>query len=231
MILVIHACAQGSLCGSTIERLRAEAEHISSPTRSLITFLSNLISLRHAKFRLRADSNVLETCRDRFERHGRQTSQDPIDRSHRRSLVFRRALSASTSQPFDRLKAGLRAAEIAKLSWDMVLGPSGEVGVTIELQDKIAKKGSDVQFPFIDIREALIEVRQLCHDQGPVIRSERGGAMTPMSIVVWFSRQKQLSGIYFVPENFPISAIAKSSGRGRRLTLQCSPQTSERSSS
>src|SRR5207302_11302565 len=29
----------------------------------------------------------------------------------------------------------------------------------------------------------------------------------------------------FVPENFPISAIAKSSGRGRRLTLQCSPQT------
>ena len=35
----------------------------------------------------------------------------------------------------------------------------------------------------------------------------------------------------FVPENFPISAIAKSSGRGRRLTLQCSPQTSERSSS
>ncbi len=147
MILVIHACAQGSLCGSTIERLRAEAEHISSPTRSLITFLSNLISLRHAKFRLRADSNVLETCRDRFERHGRQTSQDPIDRSHRRSLVFRRALSASTSQPFDRLKAGLRAAEIAKLSWDMVLGPSGEVGVTIELQDKIAKKGSGRSIP------------------------------------------------------------------------------------
>jgi len=55
--------------------------------------------------------------------------------------------------------------------------------------------------------------------------------MTPMSIVVWFSRQKQLSGIYFVPENFPIFAIAKSSGRGRRLTLRCSPQTSERSSS
>ena len=38
------------------------------------------------------------------------------------------------------VKAGLRAAEIAKLSWDMVLGPSGEVGVAIELQDKIAKK-------------------------------------------------------------------------------------------
>ena len=38
------------------------------------------------------------------------------------------------------VKAGLRAAEIAKLSWDMVLGASGEVGAAIELQDKIAKK-------------------------------------------------------------------------------------------
>ncbi len=38
------------------------------------------------------------------------------------------------------VKAGLRADEIAKLSWDMVLGPSGEVGIAIELQDKIAKK-------------------------------------------------------------------------------------------
>jgi len=147
MILVIHACAQGSLCGSTIERLRAEAEHISSPTRSLITFLSNLISLRHAKFRLRADSNVLETCRDRFERHGRQTSQDPIDRSHRRSLVFRRALSASTSQPFDRLKAGLRAAEIAKLSWDMVLGPSGEVGVPSSCRTRSQKRAATFNSP------------------------------------------------------------------------------------
>src|SRR5258705_11739173 len=87
------------------------------------------------------------------------------------------------------VKAGLRAAEIAKLSWDMVLGPSGEVGITIELQDKIAKKGSGRSIPLLrDIREELIEVRQLCHDQGPVIRWERGGAMTPMSIVVWFSR-------------------------------------------
>ncbi len=28
----------------------------------------------------------------------------------------------------------------------------------------------------------------MCVGQGPVIRSERGGAMTPMSIVVWFNR-------------------------------------------
>jgi integrase len=30
------------------------------------------------------------------------------------------------------LKAGLRAGEIAKLTWDMVLGPTGEIGSVID---------------------------------------------------------------------------------------------------
>jgi integrase len=87
------------------------------------------------------------------------------------------------------VKAGLRAAEIAKLTWSMVLDPSGEVGSTLELQDKIAKKGGGRSIPFHgELREALIEARRLCSGQGPVIRSERGGALTPLSIVVWFRR-------------------------------------------
>jgi len=45
-------------------------------------------------------------------------------------------------------KAGLRAGEIAGLSWDMVLGPSGEVGTTIELHDKAAKKAAAGWFRF-----------------------------------------------------------------------------------
>src|SRR3954466_3620508 len=87
------------------------------------------------------------------------------------------------------VRAGLRAAEIAKLTWAMVIGPSGEVGSILEVQDKIAKKGSGRSIPLHrDIREALSEARQMCRGEGPVICSERGGAMTPMSIVVWFSR-------------------------------------------
>jgi len=39
------------------------------------------------------------------------------------------------------VKAGLRAAEIAKLTWAMLLDPSGDVGVTLELRDRIAKNG------------------------------------------------------------------------------------------
>jgi integrase len=38
------------------------------------------------------------------------------------------------------VKAGLRAGEIAGLTWDMVLDPTGEVGQAIELHDCIAKK-------------------------------------------------------------------------------------------
>ena len=38
-------------------------------------------------------------------------------------------------------KAGLRAAEIAKLTWEMVLDPSGAIGDGIEVRDEIAKKG------------------------------------------------------------------------------------------
>jgi integrase len=38
-------------------------------------------------------------------------------------------------------KAGLRAVEIAQLTWDMVLDPTGDVGSVIELRDIAAKNG------------------------------------------------------------------------------------------
>lgn len=37
-------------------------------------------------------------------------------------------------------KAGLRAAEISKLDWSMVLDPSGTISNTLALEDQIAKK-------------------------------------------------------------------------------------------
>jgi integrase len=87
------------------------------------------------------------------------------------------------------VKAGLRAAEIAKLTWAMLLDPSGEVGSTLEVRDEIAKKRGGRSIPIHpDLRQALVEARRLCKGHGPLILSERGGAMTPMSIVVWFNR-------------------------------------------
>ncbi len=86
-------------------------------------------------------------------------------------------------------KAGLRAGEIAKLTWDMVLDPTGDIGSVIELRDHAAKNCGGRLIPVHpDLCQALAAYRSLSAGTGPVIRSERGGAMTPLSIVVWFNR-------------------------------------------
>src|SRR5215475_12651640 len=73
------------------------------------------------------------------------------------------------------LKAGLRAGEIAKLTWDMVLGPTGEVGQLIELHDSAAKKKSGRLIPIHpSLRSALAAWRKVATGPGPIIRSERG---------------------------------------------------------
>ena len=86
------------------------------------------------------------------------------------------------------IKAGLRAGEIAKLTWEMVLDPRSEVGTVIELRDHAAKKQSGRLIPIHpELRRALAEWRSIASSTGPVIRSERGGAMRPISVVMWFA--------------------------------------------
>jgi integrase/recombinase XerD len=94
------------------------------------------------------------------------------------------------------IKAGLRAGEIAKLTWDMVLGPTGEIGQAIELHDSAAKKGSGRLIPIHPtLRTALTDWRKMTTGTGPVIRSNRGGAMTPVSIVNWFAAAYRAIGL------------------------------------
>jgi integrase len=94
------------------------------------------------------------------------------------------------------LKAGLRAGEIAKLTWDMVVGPTGEIGHVIELRDCAAKKKSGRLIPIHpSLRAALTAWRKLTTGTGPVIRSERGGPMTPVSIVNWFAMAYRAVGL------------------------------------
>ena len=57
-------------------------------------------------------------------------------------------------------KAGLRAGEIAKLTWDMVLDPTGDIGSVIELLDFAAKNGSGRLVPaHAELRKALAAYR------------------------------------------------------------------------
>ena len=95
------------------------------------------------------------------------------------------------------LKAGLRAAEIANQTWDMVVDPTGEIATTLELQDRVAKKGSGRVIPIHpDLREALMQLRSTRSGaNGAVIQSERGGPMRPIAIVCWFAKAYRAIGL------------------------------------
>src|SRR6202030_4039764 len=81
-------------------------------------------------------------------------------------------------------KAGLRAGEIANLTWDMVVDGNGQVSGLIELADNAAKKCSGQSIPVRpDLAAALAAWRQVAPSSEYVIASERGGQMRPLSIV------------------------------------------------
>lgn len=85
-------------------------------------------------------------------------------------------------------KAGLRAAEIAKLEWSMVLDARGKVADSLSIPDAIAKKRGGRRIPLHpDLRRALVLLKGGAPFDGAVIRSTRGGSMRPSSIVNWFA--------------------------------------------
>ena len=94
------------------------------------------------------------------------------------------------------IKAGLRAGEIANLTWDMVVDPTGDIGSVIELRNHAAKNGSGRRIPIhADLRDALIGWRDRADGGGPVVRSDRGGPMRPSSIVNWFATAYRAVGL------------------------------------
>jgi integrase/recombinase XerD len=93
-------------------------------------------------------------------------------------------------------KAGLRAAEIANLTWDMVRDPDGQVGSLIELRDNAAKMGHGRRIPIhSDLRNALLALNSTRDSTDSVVASGREGRMTALSIVIWFSRAYRTLGL------------------------------------
>lgn len=107
-------------------------------------------------------------------------------------------------------KAGLRACEIAALTWSMVVDSRGRTGRLIELTDAAAKMGSGRRIPLHpELRLALEALRrEQIADDGPVIVSARGGPLNANSVVNWFV---QLYGA--------IGAVGCSSHSGRRTFI------------
>jgi integrase/recombinase XerD len=89
------------------------------------------------------------------------------------------------------VKAGLRAKEIASLTWRMVTDPRGQIGQAIHLEDKASKGRSGRVLPMNEeLRTALAEYSNtiLMSTSTFLIQSERSRGMSPQAIVNLFWR-------------------------------------------
>lgn len=87
-------------------------------------------------------------------------------------------------------KAGLRACEIAGLDWSMVTTASGALADSIAISGTIAKNGRARRVPLHpQLREALHKLNRASGKprKGAVVPSQRGGHLTPGSVVNWFT--------------------------------------------
>jgi integrase/recombinase XerD len=92
------------------------------------------------------------------------------------------------------LKSGLRAKEVAGITWAMITDAEGEIGDVISLENRASKgKGGGRHIPMHpDLKAALIALHR---DRGkkarpdmPVIHSERDRGLSAAAVVVWFHR-------------------------------------------
>lgn len=134
--------------------------------------------------------------------------------------VLRKALAVARRSAFPQrdqviillsVRAGLRACEIAGVDWQMVTDAQGKIGFAIELADAVAKKGSGRRIPMHpELRTALSKLAEVDDRDGPVVRSNKGGAFRPSSLVNWFR------ALY---EGIGASGCSSHSGRRTFITL------------
>ncbi len=90
------------------------------------------------------------------------------------------------------LKAGLRAKEIAALTWGMVTDDSGNIGECIALPDNASKgKSGRTVYLHPDLKQALEMLYRVSPDKRsnwPVIYSTRNKGLSADSVAEWFAR-------------------------------------------
>ncbi len=99
-------------------------------------------------------------------------------------------------------RAGLRACEIANLTWGMVLDASGNVAPLIEVRGSIAKRGSGRRVPMhVQLRRAL--------------RAWKSNLSTPEEVCSSGSA-RALNGVHLTPAAPPIPTIVGEARYRRR---------------
>jgi integrase/recombinase XerC len=116
-------------------------------------------------------------------------------------------ISASRHPERDRVmvllsfKAGLRAKEIAGLTWSMVMDASGELADAISLPNSVSKgKGGGRTIPLHnELLDALADLKAIRGDKvrpdRPVIYSERAAGYSANAVAVWFHTRFSEVGI------------------------------------
>ena len=92
------------------------------------------------------------------------------------------------------MKAGLRAKEMASLSWAMVTDAQGQVAEAMHVPNRASKgKTGGRTIPLHpDLQAALVALQTVREDMAtperPILFSERGGRLSPATVRLWFHR-------------------------------------------
>jgi integrase/recombinase XerD len=121
----------------------------------------------------------------------------------KRQIALTAALLAQTRYPTRNLaifllsvKAGLRAKEIASLTWDMVTDAEGNLGHALHLRNEASKGASGRVIPLNkELRNALQALQQQGSSSPFVITTERSGRTSPSAIVNLFSSWYRAAGL------------------------------------
>jgi integrase len=98
-------------------------------------------------------------------------------------------------------KSGLRAKEIASLTWSMVTTATGELAEAISLPNRASKgKGGGRTIPLHnELRAALASLKAVREDKArphhPVVYSERADGYSANAVAVWFLARFREVGI------------------------------------
>src|SRR6266487_3439940 len=92
------------------------------------------------------------------------------------------------------LKAGLRAKEMASLTWAMVTDAAGQVAEVMHVPNRASKgtTGGRTMPLHPDLQAALVMLQtergDLATPDRPILFSERGGGLSPATVRLWFHR-------------------------------------------
>jgi integrase/recombinase XerD len=92
------------------------------------------------------------------------------------------------------IKAGLRAKEMAALTWAMVTDAQGQVAEAMHVPNRASKgkTGGRTMLLHPDLQAALVTLQtaraEMATPDRPILFSEQGGGLSPATVRLWFHR-------------------------------------------